>query len=156
MNALLGMIALPTAATAVDAAQKTAAAVAKPFDLLLQVATAAASNDDPAVATDAEDSDSLESRVGKRLQQILETAGIGAGEPVRLNVNSETGEIDVADNSPLAAAIEEALRSDSQLAADLCELARAEGMFRPSVFLADSQLEVELGEGSESAAIHWL
>jgi hypothetical protein len=157
MNALYGLFAAPTAATAIEAVSGAINAATTPFDALLKAAMSA--NESSAVGneakSDADDNEPLQDRVARQLQGLLGSLGIAAGEHVRLHVDSASGEVSVADEHSLAAAIEEGLNNNEQLEADIRRLAEINGLFGHAPFANDSELEIELSEDQDAALLAW-
>jgi len=157
MNTLFGLLAAPTAATAVNAVGQTAKAAAAPFEMLLKAAMSV--NESGATSDESQEADddagSLQDQVARQLQQLLQSLGVAAGERVSINVDTASGDITVDDAHPLAAAIEEALRSDSQLEADVRRLAEINGLFDNSPFVNESELRIEVAEDQAAALLEW-
>jgi len=157
MNGLYGLFAAPTAATAFEAVSGAVAAAATPFDALLKAAMSA--NESSAAGNEAQgdgdDNEPLQDRVARQLQELLGSLGIAAGERVRLHVDSASGDVTVADEHPLAAAIEESLQNNAHLEADIRRLAEINGLFGHAPFANDSELEIELSEYQDAALLEW-
>jgi hypothetical protein len=146
---LFGPLAKPLAASLGAAAGEAASAATRPFASFL----GAAQCDAP--ARDSEATPSLEDKVAGKLQKLLKSVGVSAGERVTLHVDKKTGAIKVDDDQPLAADIEAALRDDKELAGDLRRLAKVKDIFHSSPLIAKSEVEATVGEDS-SIGLRWL
>jgi len=157
MNGLYGLFAAPTAATAIEAVSGAINAAATPFDALLKAAMSA--NESSAAGNEAQqdgdDNEPLQDHVARQLQELLGSLGIEAGERVRLQVDSASGDVSVADEHPFAAAIEESLNNNERLEADIRRLAEINGLFGHAPFGSDSELEIELSEDQDAALLAW-
>jgi hypothetical protein len=152
MNAIYGMLAAPSA---VNMAGRAAKAAATPFELLLQAASQATEStvaENEPVA-EADDASTLQNRVARQLQQLLESLGLAAGDRVTLRIDQGSGEIQV-DDHPLANDVEAAIENDSQLKAEIKRLAELDSLFDSAPFM-DQELRVEVAEGQGAAALQW-
>lgn len=152
MHSVLSLLAAPAAATAAGMARGAAAAAAKPFDALLQAAVGraeAAGSARESCDTEplADDREALESRLAEKLQELLTSLGIAAGESISIRFDATTGSFDVDDDQSLATLVEEAIGGDAELANDLARLAELE--------CDSSELQVEVGAEGEAARIEW-
>jgi hypothetical protein len=157
MNSLYGLLAAPTAASALEAAGKTAQAAATPFDMLLKLAMSAGEAESAGDASQqaADEATALEERVGRQLLGLLESLGVADGERLSFRVHSATGQVDVIDDHPAAPAVAASLRANSQLEDDIRRLAELNGLWGGSPFTDEMELQVEVGEGRQSAVLEW-
>jgi hypothetical protein len=157
MNSLIGLLATPTAATVADLAGRTAKVAASPFDLLLKAAVGATDSIAPsgsAIQT-PEKSEGLEEEVARQLQELLESLGVPTGDCVTLRIDDASSGVSVDDDHPSAAAIDDALRGDAELSADIRRLAEINGLFDGSPFISNSKLRVEVAEDQSAALLDW-
>ena len=157
MNSLYGLLAAPTAATALDLAGRSAKAAATPFELLMQMAVEAAAPNSSVEesAQGGDEAQSLQEQIARQLQEMLASLGVEAGDRVTIKVDSATGDLSVSDVHPLASEIEAALASDSKLAEDVRRLAEIDGLFGAAPFAANSKLDVEVAEDQSTALLQW-
>lgn len=155
MNSLLGIFAAPTALGAVGAVRQTAAAVASPFQAMLESAIGASEQAGEAALGDGSPSDGFQEMVAQRLQQLLASLGIQPGDQVTLEVDDWTGDVTVAGSHPQADAIEEALANDGELTGWIRQLGELEGRFDGSPFKSTSKLQIESSDQS-MARLRWL
>jgi hypothetical protein len=153
MNSIASLFAAAPS-SALDFPTQTVKAASTPFQMLLQAAqgadAAAGSTGDQQHADEAE---TLQQRLARQLQELLESLGVQPGEEVTLSV-SESGDI-IADGHALANDIESAINDDARLKADLKQLTENEGLFDPSPFFNDARLEVEVADDAGSAILSW-
>jgi hypothetical protein len=145
---LLGPLSGPLAGSAGAVAGTIASAATRPFASFLGAAENDAAGDSPTTPD-------LESDVAGKLQKLLKSVGVPAGERVTLYIDKKTGAINVDDDQPLAADIEAALRADSELAGNLRRLAKVNDVFHSSSLIAQSEVEATVGD-DETASLRWL
>lgn len=154
MNSLFGLAALPAAGAAANVASGIGSAITRPFGYFFQEAS------EQATAVNAESEDamaeasSLQDRLGRQLQELLSSLGVGPKEEASIRFDDTTGQV-LVDGHHASTAIQSAIQNDPQLIADLQRLAELHSQFDPNVSSQRWELEAQVAENQRSALLRW-
>lgn len=157
MSSGLSLLAIPAGAAAFGFAKQSAAAAAEPFQALLQAAMERA---EPVSGAEADEGgaitevDAIRDRLARQMQELLASSGAAEGEVVSLNV-SGAGDISIAGDSELAAAVEAAIRDNPAMADDIRRLAESDGALDDASWFGGAELRITAAAGDGAPELEW-